>query len=97
MNILRSEEQGYRAERRTRARPSVRAAGEFRRVRLAGVQAMYRLPTQRPHDTIEMPGVAHCDVAAAPVISSIREFSSSVQGGRSSVTGRTINTPHQHS
>jgi hypothetical protein len=85
MNIWRRKELGHHGERRTTAGHSVHAPGELRKI--ARVQAIYRLPTQHPHNIIEIAGVTRSKSVCRPALSSIRELSSPVQ----SVTGRHIN------
>jgi hypothetical protein len=52
---------------------------------------MYRLPTQHPHDIIEIARLARSNGASRLAFSSLREISSPVQHGHPSVTGRHIN------
>ncbi|WP_424630662.1 hypothetical protein [Bradyrhizobium sp. SYSU BS000235] len=89
MNIWRSKQQGHRADHRITAKYFAQVSCHL--PRLARVQAMYRHPTQHPHDIIETAGEAPSFGAPRPAFSSIREFSSPAGHGHSSVTGRYIN------
>lgn len=86
MNIWRRKEQDHRGERRTTAGRFVHAPSEWRRP--IRVKAMYRLPTQHPHDIIEIAGETRSKSASRPALSPIRKLSLPVR----SVTGRHINT-----